>query len=88
MRWPSVAMLVLLCASMIFAGCETTRKSEARRRESMDQYSFSYAYPKGAMPSAQDKRTLRDLESEGWRPVSEDRVTEGDQIKITVYFER
>ncbi|MBX3458587.1 MAG: hypothetical protein KF696_01330 [Planctomycetes bacterium] len=88
MRWLSIGLVLLLGASVPLAGCESTRKAEARRREQMSTYSFSYSYPKGGFPAAQDKRTMRDLEAEGWRPVREERSTQGDEITITVHYER
>lgn len=54
----------------------------------MDSYSFNYTYPKGGLPAAQDERTLRDLEAEGWGPVREERSTQGDHVTITEFFER
>jgi len=87
--WCKVLMAVgLMAASACLCACETTRKAEARRREGMDTYSFSYSYPKGGNPSLQDKRTLRDLEGEGWRPVQEERSTKDDRITITVHYEK
>lgn len=78
----------LIAATTCFSACESTRKAEARRREQMDTYTFQYSYPKGGLPAVQDKRTLRDLEEEGWRPIKEERSTKGDEVTITVHFER
>lgn len=87
--WCKVLVAVgLVVTSTSFCACETTRKAEARRREEMDTYSFSYSYRRGGNPSLQDKRTLRELEGEGWRPVQEERSTKDDRITITMHFER
>ncbi len=88
MRQSWIGILAITATISCATGCESTRKAEARRRESMENYSFSYSYPKSGLPTPQDKRTLRDLEAEGWRPVREERSTKGDQIAITVFFER
>jgi len=82
-----VAVLATACLLGV-AGCQTTRKAEADRRAQMDSYSYSYSYPKGGFPALQDKKQLRTLEEEGWRPVREERSTQGENITVTVRYEK
>ncbi|MCG3183363.1 MAG: hypothetical protein ICCCNLDF_01458 [Planctomycetes bacterium] len=83
-------MLLVLC--LFASACETTRTRDARRREQMDSYTYTYEMRPDQFGFKQmeprDKRMLRDLEEEGWKPVREERSTKGDTEVVTVYYER
>ena len=81
---------LVLCVAVV--GCESTRKRDADRRASMDEYTYSYELKPDSLGLKQmapsDKRMLRDLEEEGWVPVREERSTQGDVETVTIYYER
>ena len=75
-------------ASSGVLGCITVRHREAEWRAEMEAYTFSYAYPEGKWPSSQDKRTLRELDAEGWHAVREERSVKDGTVTITIFYER
>ena len=84
--------IAVLSLCLTTTACESTRTRDANRRAQMDTYTFAYemrptAFGTKAM-SLSDKRMLRDLEAEGWRPVREERSTVGDTEKVTIFYER
>lgn len=84
----ALAVLMLMPASFGLTGCTTVRQREAERRADMEAYTFNYSYPEGRWPSPQDKRTLRDLDNEGWRAVREERSVKDGIVTITIHYER